>query len=80
MPPGILDNPPRAIYFKALIDFAGDFLRCEILSVIDHALDQDASVLDHPLPGNTAWHTLYVRRSTSGHWLQSIIAASSVAI
>lgn len=61
MPPGILDDPPRAIRPKALIDLAGDLLRREILGVVDYALGQDAGVLDHPFPGNAAWHALYVR-------------------
>src|SRR5580698_1745472 len=61
MPPGILDDPPRTICPKALVDLAGDLLGREVLGVVDHALGQDARVLDHPLPGNTAWHALYVR-------------------
>jgi hypothetical protein len=60
MPPGIRDDPSCAICPKALIDLAGDLLRREILGVVDHALRQDARVLDHPLPGHTAWDALDV--------------------
>src|SRR5665213_2936599 len=61
MPPGVLDDPPRTIRPEALVDLAGDLLRREILGVVDHALGQDARVLDHPLPGHTAGHALYIR-------------------
>src|SRR5580692_10600936 len=61
MPPGIRDDPPRAIRPKAFKDLAGDLLGREVLRVVDYALGQDARVLDHPLSGNPAWHALDVR-------------------
>ena len=61
MGPGILDNPPRPIYPKAVEDLVTDLL-CGHASirVIDDPLRKNARILNDPLARHPARHALNV--------------------